>query len=110
MKKLSFLALAAVGLLFTACSSDKDVADQGGDLLNGKPEGYFKINLNLPTAPVASTRAWGENNTILQDGLAKEYGVKSLIILLFDGASEQDVINTMIAAGMNPKRRSMWQS
>lgn len=89
MKKFSFLALAAAGMLFAACSSDKDVAEAGGsEILNGKTEGFFKINLNLPTAPVVSTRAWGETNDILQDGLAKEYGVNSLILLLFDGTSE----------------------
>ena len=89
MKKFSFLALAAAGMLFAACSSDKDVAEAGGsEILNGKTEGFFKINLNLPTAPVVSTRAWGETNEILQDGMPKEYGVNSLILLLFDGADE----------------------
>ena len=90
MKKFSFLAMAAFGLLFAACSSDKDVAagESGSDVLKGKTEGYFKINLNLPTAPVVSTRAWGETNDNLQDGLLKEYGVNTLILLLFDGASE----------------------
>lgn len=90
MKKLNFLAMAAFGLLFAACSSDKDVAagESGSDVLKGKTEGYFKINLNLPTAPVVSTRAWGETNDNLQDGLPKEYGVNTLILLLFDGASE----------------------
>lgn len=90
MKKLSFLAMAAFGLLFAACSSDKDVADQGGsDVLKGKAEGFFKINLNLPTAPAVSTRAWGESDAgTLADGLAVEYGVKDLILLIFDGADE----------------------
>jgi hypothetical protein len=90
MKKLNFLAMAAFGLLFAACSSDKDVAagESGSDVLKGKTEGYFKINLNLPTAPVVSTRAWGETNDNLQDGLPKEYGVNTLILLLFDGTSE----------------------
>ena len=91
MKKLSFLAMAAFGLLFAACSSDKDVAPEqsNGDLLNGRSEGYFKINLNLPTAPVVSTRAWQESAAgTLDDGLDKEYDVQSILLLIFEGASE----------------------
>ncbi len=90
MKKLSFLAIAALGLLFAACSSDKDVADQGGtDVLKGKAEGFFKININLPTAPVVSTRAWDEDATgTLADGLETEYAVEKVLLLLFDGTSE----------------------
>jgi hypothetical protein len=89
MKKLSFLALAAVGLLFGACSSS-DVSDEVNNPdFKGKTGGYFKINLNLPTAPVVSTRAWAEDGTnILNDGLAVEYGVNTCVLLLFDGASE----------------------
>jgi len=89
MKKLSFLMLAVAGMLFAACSSDKDVAgDTPNPVLSGN-NGYFKINLNLPTNPVASMRAsWGESNTTLSDGLPAEYGVNSLILLLFDGTSE----------------------
>lgn len=93
MKKFSFLAMAAMGMLFAACSSDKDVAPEqsNGDLLNGRSEGYFKINLNLPTAPVASTRAWNEGDAgTLDDGLAVEYGVKDLTLLIFDGSNEAD--------------------
>ena len=83
--------MAAAGLLLAGCSSDSDLASGGSDsgLFNGKTEGYFKINLNLPTAPVVSTRAWQES-TNLNDGLAKEYGVNSLILLLFDGPNEAD--------------------
>ncbi|MBQ8657087.1 MAG: Mfa1 fimbrilin C-terminal domain-containing protein [Prevotella sp.] len=91
MKKLSFLALAVAGMLFAACSSDKDVegaTDQGFD---GIGKGYFKINLNLPTTPVVSTRAWEETGSgTLDNGDPVEYGVKSLILLLFEGTSEAD--------------------
>lgn len=60
MKKFSFLAMAALGLLFAACSSDKDVADNGGtDVLKGKAEGFFKVNVNLPTDLTGTTRAAG---------------------------------------------------
>lgn len=92
MKKLSLLAVAA-GLLLAGCSSDSDLASGGSDsgLFNGKAEGYFKINLNLPTAPVVSTRAWQESAAgTLDDGLPVEYGVKDLTLLIFDGANEAD--------------------
>ena len=75
-------------MLFAACSSDKDVA--GGDVpnpvLTGKG-GYFKVNLNLPTNVVGSMRDWTEA-TNLDDGLAKEYDVNSVLLLIFDGANE----------------------
>lgn len=98
MKKLSFLALAAVGLLFGACS-DKDVVVEdsaNSGLPNGKTEGYFKVNINLPTAPVVSTRAglWdedgdiSENNPYLNDGLAAEYAVDNVLLLIFEGENE----------------------
>ncbi len=106
MKKFSFLAMAAFGLLFAACSSDKDtVAEQSGsDILKGKTEGFFKIDLNLPTTPVVSTRAWGEGTdaTTLNDGLAVEYGVNSLILLLFDGANEADATLTQVVTLASP--------
>lgn len=88
MKKLSILALAAVGLLLGACA-DSDVIDQGGDVMNGKSDGFFKINLNLPTAPVVSTRAWQENASgTLNDGLTAEYAVEKVLLLIFEGSDE----------------------
>lgn len=89
MKKFSFLLLAVAGMLFAACSSDKDVA--GGDVpnpeFNGKSEGFFKISINLPTAPNVSMRAWSES-TNLNDGLPTEYAVEKVLLLIFDGTSE----------------------
>ncbi len=80
----------AAGLLLAGCSSDSDLASGGSDsgLFNGKTEGYFKINLNLPTAPVVSTRAGWAESTNLDDGLDKEYDVQSVLFLVFEGASE----------------------
>ena len=98
MKKFSFLAMAALGLLFAACA-DKDVAaeEKGGGMLDGKAEGYFKISLNLPTAPAVSTRAWQESaEGTLADGLAKEYGVKTCVLLLFDGSDEANATLTQV--------------
>lgn len=89
MKKFSFLAMAALGLLFAACSSDKDVADNGGtDVLKGKTEGYFKINVNLPTDLSGTTRAGWDEETKLDDGLPAEYQVDNILLLLYEGASE----------------------
>lgn len=90
MKKLSFLALAVVGLLLSACS-DSDVNEQTvNDAFKGKSEGFIKVNLNLPTLP--STRSWEENASgTLDDGTLTgtyEYAVDDAILLVFDGASE----------------------
>lgn len=90
MKKLSFLALAAVGLLFGACSSN-DVSDEMKNPLTEDGQGFFKVNLNLPTNVVSSTRAdgWGESEAgHLDDGLTKEYDVASVLLLIFDGSTE----------------------
>ncbi len=84
MKKLSFLALAAVGLLLGACSSDKDVAENGTPGWDGEGDGYISLSINLPTTP-AATRAANDN---YDDGLANEYKVKDAALLLFAGADE----------------------
>lgn len=87
MKKLSFLMLAVAGMLFAACSSDKDVAgDTPNPVLSGN-NGYFKVNLNLPTQVAGSMRAWNES-TNLSDGLTKEYAVNTVLLLIFEGTSE----------------------
>lgn len=91
MKKLSYLALAAVGLLLGACSSDRDVADESQvpSSLDGKGQGFLNVSINLPTQPVVSTRAdgWSESEQ-LDDGDANEYAVQSVLIVIFGGASE----------------------
>lgn len=90
MKKLSFLVLAIAGMLFAACSSEKEAGGDGPNPdFNGKSEGYFKISINLPTAPVVSMRAWQESGDgTLSDGLDAEYNVEKVLLLIFDGASE----------------------
>ncbi len=83
MKKFSFLALAAVGLLFGACS-DADVSGSGAqDAKDGK--GYLAVQIQLPSVPASSTRA---ANDVYDDGLAAEYEVKNAALLLFHGTSE----------------------
>lgn len=89
MKKLSFLALAAAGLMLGACSSDKDdVAQQPtgtGTVWDGTGEGYMAIDIQLPTDNATSTRA---ENDKYDDGLADEYKVSDAALLLFAGADE----------------------
>ena len=86
MKKLSYLALAAVGLLLGACSSDKDVADDNPgnlyELVPGK-NSWLAIGIALPDGD-ASTRA----NEDLVDGIAAEFEVKSAKLILFKGGTE----------------------
>lgn len=91
MKKFSFLALAAAGMLFAACSSDKDVA-AGVPQTTEVGEGYLALSINLPTAPQSITRATDDNGSgafDLDDGLETEYDVKDAYLLVFKpGASE----------------------
>lgn len=89
MKKLSFLALAIAGMLFAACSSEKEAGGEGPNPLTIGDKGYFKVNLNLPTAVVSSMRAgWADEGTNVADGLPKEYAVNSVLLLIFEGANE----------------------
>ena len=93
MKKLSFLALAIAGMLFAACSSEKEAGGEGPNPLTIGDKGYFKVNLNLPTTIISSMKGagdgWGESTDgNLNDGLPKEYAVNSVLLLIFEGASE----------------------
>ena len=86
MKKFSFLALAAAGMLLAACSSDKDVEApklNQYDMVEGQ-NAWISVGIALPGD--AGTR----NNHDLNDGLATEFEVKSGKIVLFKGASEDE--------------------
>lgn len=87
MKKLSFLALTAVGLLFGACASDKDVEESTKlnqyDMIDGQ-SAWISVGIALPGDPI--TRA----NEDLNDGVAAEFEVKSAMLVLFKGATEDD--------------------
>jgi hypothetical protein len=76
MKKFSFLALAAAGMLLAACSSDKEVAEVGNPQ-EFKDGAYIGISLQLPTAD--ETRA----NDDLSNGIAKEFAVKNAVLYIF---------------------------
>ena len=84
MKKLSFLALAAVGLLFGACASDKDVQEGSATTVNANGDGFIGISISLPSADAPSTRA----NDDLVNGRADEFEVKAAQLYLFKGADE----------------------
>ena len=92
MKKLSFLAMAAFGLLFAACSSDKDVAAGEKDQVAEKGNQFISLSINMPTQNIAGTRAtddnnYGDSNFDLNDGLPSEYAVKDAYLVLFHPAS-----------------------
>ena len=91
MKKLSFLALAVVGLLLGACSSDKDVADGPNDYKFAEGQSsYISIGISMPGNP--ATRA----NDDLKDGETAEFAVKDGQLVLFKGTSETNA--TLIKA------------
>lgn len=100
MKKFSFLALAAAGMLFAACSSDKDVAEAGGLEVTTGSEGYIGIAIQLPNAstPTLPTRS----NDQYSDGDATEYAVKSGKLFLFKGATEAGAKFVLAQDIMNP--------
>lgn len=78
MKKFSFLALAAVGLLLGACSSDKDevpVLQNDEDFKDGA---YIGLSLQLPSAD-NTTRA----NDDLSNGTEDEFAVKNATLYIF---------------------------
>ena len=93
MKKLSFLALAAVGLLLGACSSDNDVNEQ---IVNpeGTSSGFMSVNIKLPSVP--STRALNDQ---YDDGSANEYKVTDACLFLFQKAStDAESAATLVSA------------
>ena len=83
MKKLSFLALAAAGLLFGECSSDDALEEKtfqatGEDIFVG-------VAIQLPNE-LTPTRA----NDDLNNGEEAEFDVKKARLFLFKGATEAD--------------------
>ncbi len=82
-KKFIPMALLALAMGFTACSSDDATADGS----KGQPAfaegGYVKLAINLPST--ASSRA---ANDQFDDGLASEYQVKNATLILFSGENE----------------------
>lgn len=83
MKKLSFLALAAAGLMMVGCADKDEVAQDVSNSWNGEGEGYMSLTITMPQTPV--TRA---ANDVFDDGLPSEYKVSDAILLLFAGEDE----------------------
>lgn len=114
MKKLSFLVMAVAGMLFAACSSDKEMAEGGTpNPLETAAEGYLKVNVNLPSQVVNSNRAaWETTAGNLADGEDYEYAVDNIMLLLFEGSSEADaavfqvidLVNTQATNGDDPNQ------
>ena len=92
MKKLSFLALAAAGLLMVGCS-DKDVVAETS-MPNEENGGgnYIAIGINLPSVYDATRGSDNNDNggnvDELNDGMPSEYAVKNATLIIFgsDGA------------------------
>lgn len=86
MKKISFLAIAAVGLLFAACSDKDEVVQDNSansyDLVPGQ-NSWLALGIALPDGG-STTRA----NEDLVDGLTTEFEVKSAKLILFKGGTE----------------------
>lgn len=83
MKKLSFLAMAVAGMLFTACSSDKDVGEKTqvpGDQVVS--QGFVALNIHLPSTPILRAL-----NDSYDDGIAAEYKVTDACLFLYQKAS-----------------------
>lgn len=109
MKKLSFLALAAVGLLLGACSSDKDVAGIAPNLGDEDGNQFIALNINLPVDNSFATRSaekddnnYEDGNFVLDDGMESEYTVKDATLIVFRGTTEAAA--TFVAAyDINPE-------
>ncbi len=87
MKKLSFLAMAAVGLMFAACSDKDEVAQETFnkyDLIEGQ-SAWISVGISTP-GEATITRA----NEDLNDGIADEWTVYSAKLVLFKGPSEDE--------------------
>lgn len=79
MKKFSFLALAAAGLLFAACSDKDEVVQEVQQESEFTDGGYIGISLQLPSADQSLTRA----NDDLSNGTEDEFAVKNATLYIF---------------------------
>ncbi len=83
MRKLSFFAMAVAGMLFAACSSDKDAAEGFQSSLNQEiTDGYVSLNIHLPSTPILRAL-----NDQYDDGIANEYKVTDACLFLYQKAS-----------------------
>lgn len=94
-KSMFFGALFAAGMLMTACSSDKEVAENQVTNIADKfdARGEAKVSFLISTATSNSmTRAGGENseNDNYVVGDANEYVIKDATLVLFQGSTEAE--------------------
>ncbi len=91
MKKFSFLALAAAGMLLGACSDKDETAQQVATPDEVAEGAYIGISIQMPST-TATTRA----NEDFRDGTTDEWAVKDANLMIFKtttaGASEDDAV------------------
>lgn len=88
MKKLSFLALAAAGMLMVGCADNDEVAQEQANqynLIEGE-SAWIKVGISMPGDVIT------RSNEDLNDGIAAEWTVKSGTLYLFKGANEDDAV------------------
>lgn len=85
MKKLSFLALAAVGLLLGACADKDDTNQEAVNLEEFTDGAYIGITIQMPNT-TALTRA----NEDFKDGDIAEWEVKNANLFIFCGGNEEN--------------------
>ena len=85
MKKLSFLALAAVGLLLGACADKDDTTQNVVNPEEFTDGAYIGISIQMPNT-TATTRA----NEEFKDGDVAEWEVKDANLLIFCGETEAE--------------------
>lgn len=87
MKKLSFLALAAVGLLLGACTDKDDTAKNAVNPEEFTDGAYIGISIQMPNT-TATTRA----NEDFKDGDVAEWEVKDANLLIFRSDNEAEAV------------------
>jgi len=88
MKKFSFLALAAAGLLLGACSDKDEVAQNAVSPDEFEDGAYIGISLSLPSADNSITRA----NDDLSNGIEAEFKVNNATLYIFKGSTEANAV------------------
>ena len=96
MKKTKYLVWMLAAGLMAGCSDDLENGGRTGGTLDGET-GYVKVAINLPTTSGMSTRASADGtngNDVFDDGLANEYAVNNVALLIFQGTDEANATFT----------------
>lgn len=87
MKKFFFsVAALAAAVTFTACSSEDELV-QAGPQWSADGTGYMAFTLSMPEASAPATRGVNDN---FHNGLADEFKVNDVALLLFCGPNEDE--------------------